>query len=52
MTLFGPEHDDDYKCELCNGHGTVNPTTPNLPDDFLCLGSTTCPYCEGTGEIQ
>ena len=49
---FGPLHDDEYKCGLCNGRGTVNPLTPNLPDDFLCLSTTTCPACDGSGQMD
>ena len=55
--------DDDYDaiderddppvdCPTCKGRGTVNPlTAPNRPD-FLCLGTTTCPDCNGTGEFN
>ena len=36
------------KCVTCHGTGTVNPLT--APAGFLCLMTTTCPHCEGTGE--
>ena len=37
-------------CPTCKGRGTVNPLTPNLPEDFFCVGVTDCPTCDGTGE--
>lgn len=44
-------YDDDDICPACAGRGTVNPCTPldRLPRDFLCLGTTTCPRCDGSG---
>ena len=45
-----PEYpDDEYlRCHVCDGQGTVNPLT--APKGFFCVGTTTCPICEGTGE--
>lgn len=43
-----PEYEND-DCPTCEGRGTVNPLTRNLPADFLCLGTTTCPRCDGDG---
>jgi DnaJ-class molecular chaperone len=46
-------YDDDHEwrdCPTCKGRGTVNPLTTGLPEDFLCLSTTTCPRCEGSGE--
>lgn len=40
---------DDYewpKCCTCKGAGTVNPLTA----PFFCVGTMTCPDCDGTGE--
>lgn len=44
-------YDDDDECPTCRGRGTVNPLTPNLPKDFLCLGTQTCPCCDGSGHV-
>ena len=40
---FDDEADDAFECPTCRGTGYVNPLTPNLPDDFLCLSTTECP---------
>lgn len=40
--------DGDDECPTCNGRGTVNPLT--APADFFCVGTTTCPRCDGSGE--
>ena len=37
-------------CPTCKGRGVVNPLT--APDWFFCVGSTDCPACDGTGELQ
>lgn len=39
-----------FECPTCNGRGTVNPLT--APKGFFCVGSTDCPSCDGTGEMQ
>lgn len=47
------EYEDDevdLSCPTCKGRGVVNPLT--APADFFCVGSTDCPHCDGTGEIQ
>jgi DnaJ-class molecular chaperone len=50
---YGWWDDDPFEpCPLCHGTGLVNPLTPNLPDDYLCLGTESCPRCEGTGDVQ
>lgn len=49
---YGCEPDDDgdaFKCPVCNGNGAVNPLT--APKGFFCTGTTTCPACDGSGEI-
>lgn len=43
------DFEEDQECPTCRGKGTVNPLTPNLPEGFLCLGTDTCPRCEGSG---
>lgn len=45
------DYEEDEPCPTCEGRGTVNPLTPanRLPSDFLCLGTTTCPRCDGDG---
>lgn len=36
-------------CPTCKGRKTVNPlTAPDRPG-FLCLGTTLCPDCDGSG---
>jgi len=40
----------DLSCATCRGRGTVNPLT--APADFFCASTTTCPHCDGTGEMQ
>ncbi len=34
-------------CPTCHGARTVNPLT--APANFLCITTTTCPTCEGSG---
>lgn len=41
--------DDDFKCPVCCGSGSVNPLT--APKGFFCTGTTDCPACDGSGEI-
>lgn len=52
--------DDDYEsfpveprpediCPTCKGSGTINPLT--APPGFFCAVPTTCPDCDGTGEM-
>lgn len=41
--------DDLAKCPTCCGSGTVNPLT--APSNFVCIGTTPCPTCEGFGAI-
>ena len=36
-------------CPTCKGQGVVNPLT--APSWFLCVSTTTCPACDGTGEF-
>lgn len=48
---YDTDRDDvDLSCPTCKGRGTVNPLT--APADFFCVGTTDCPHCDGTGEIQ
>jgi DnaJ-class molecular chaperone len=47
---WGDADEEWPKCPTCGGRGTVNPLTPNLPQGFLCLSTTDCPNCEGSGE--
>lgn len=35
-------------CRTCKGRGVVNPLT--APAGMFCVGSTSCPDCDGTGE--
>lgn len=37
-----------YDCPTCKGKGTINPLT--APPKFFCVGTETCPDCDGTGE--
>lgn len=48
------EYEEEGECPTCEGRGTVNPLTPanRLPRNFLCLGTTTCPRCDGSGIDQ
>lgn len=48
------EYEEDEDCPTCLGLGMVNPLTPDnrLPRNFLCLGTTTCPRCDGSGIDQ
>ena len=39
-------------CPTCKGHGTVNPLTAPARPDFFCVGTTTCPDCEGSGKFD
>lgn len=45
------DYEEDEECPTCLGRGTVNLLTPNarLPRDFFCVGTTTCPRCDGSG---
>lgn len=46
-----PDHDfEPIPCPTCKGSGTVNPLT--APNWYFCIGTTTCPACEGTGEME
>lgn len=38
----------DCDCTTCRGTGQVNPLT--APEGMLCLSSTDCPHCDGTGD--
>lgn len=42
--------DDVPACNTCRGIGTVNPLT--APNGFFCVGTTECPHCDGSGELQ
>lgn len=50
IVVRGPDDPTEEwpKCPTCNGRGVVNPLT--APEWFFCVGSTTCPTCEGTGD--
>lgn len=36
-------------CPTCKGSGHVNPLT--APKGFLCIGTTECPDCDGSGDM-
>lgn len=51
---YDPYWDDQEcpECPTCKGTGFVNPLIAPKREDFLCLGTTTCPDCEGSGDCQ
>lgn len=50
---YGSCHEEpDEPCPTCKGTKTVNElTAPDRPG-FFCVGTTTCPDCEGSGTFD